>query len=168
MNLNKVFLIGNLTADPESRTTASGQQVTRLRIATNRVWTNQNTKEKQEQAEFHSVVLWARLAEIAAQYLAKGRMVFIEGRLQTSSWQDKDGQKKYRTEIIAEQMQMGPRPQETGGNGPGTRASAAPEDTGRTGTKAASVKEEDIPVIDEETPLQLDKEEEIKPEDIPF
>lgn len=108
MNLNKVFVLGNLTKDPEMRTIPSGQQVTTFSIATNRVWYNQ-AKEKNQEVEFHNIVLWGRLAEIAGQYLKKGQMALIEGRIKTRSWQAQDGTKKYRTEIIAESMQMGPK-----------------------------------------------------------
>lgn len=108
MNLNKVFILGNLTRDPELRQTPSGQNVATFGVATNRMWTNQSGV-KQNQTEFHNVVLWGRLAEIAHQYLAKGRLVLIEGRLNTRTWQDQSGQKRNRTEIIAENMQLGPR-----------------------------------------------------------
>lgn len=109
MNLNKVFLIGRLTADPELRNTPSGQSVCNLRIATNRVWNDKNTGDRQEKVEFHSIVLWRRLAEIASQFLTKGSLVFIEGRLETRSWDDPSGNKRYRTDIIGERMQLGPR-----------------------------------------------------------
>lgn len=109
MNLNKVFVLGNLTRDPEMRQTPTGQNVATIGIATNRMWTTP-AGVKQTQTEFHSVVLWGRLAEIAQQYLGKGRLVFIEGRLNTRTWQDQQsGQKRSRTEIIAENMQLGPR-----------------------------------------------------------
>src|SRR6266540_208596 len=100
MNLNKVFLIGRLTQEPEARSTAAGQNVTTLRLATNRVWNNQSTGQKQEATEYHTVVAWGRLGEIASQYLKRGGLVMIEGRLQTRSWQGKDGNKRYTTEII--------------------------------------------------------------------
>jgi len=108
MNLNKAFILGNLTRDPEMRQTPSGQSVVNFGVATNRMWTDP-TGNKQTQTEFHNIVVWGRLAEIAKQYLAKGRLVFIEGRLVTRSWQDQQGQKKYRTEIVTENMQLGPR-----------------------------------------------------------
>jgi len=146
MNVNKVFLIGRLTDTPDFRKTASGQSVCTLRIATNRVWTDK-TGQKREEAEYHSVVLWARLAEIASQYLNKGNMVFIEGRLRTRSWQDATGLKKYRTETIAERLQLGPKGQ--GGQAPPI---PTPEE------KIAPV--EEIPIIEEE--------EEIDVKDIPF
>ncbi len=109
MNLNKVFLIGRLTKDPEVRTTPSGQLVCNFGLATNRTWNNPETNQKEEKTEFHNIVLWRRLAEIASQYLKKGGLVLIEGRLQTRSWQDASGNKRYRTEVIAENMQMGPK-----------------------------------------------------------
>lgn len=109
MNLNKVFLVGRLVADPEMRTTPSGQPVCSLRLATNRVWIDQKTGQRQEKTEFHNVVLWRRLAEIASQFLTKGSLALIEGRLETRSWQDQSGNKRFRTEIIAERMQLGPR-----------------------------------------------------------
>lgn len=108
MNLNKVFILGNLTRDPELRQTATGQNVANFAVATNRMWSD-TSGNKQTQTEFHNVVVWGRLAEIASQYLAKGRLVFIEGRITNRSWQDQQGQKKYRTEIVAENMQLGPR-----------------------------------------------------------
>ncbi len=108
MNYNKVILVGRLVADPEIRTTPSGQSVCNIRIATNRVWTDQQG-EKQEATEYHDVVLWQKLAETASRFLTKGSLVLIEGRLQTRSWQDQTVTKRYRTEIIAESMQLGPR-----------------------------------------------------------
>jgi single-strand DNA-binding protein len=112
MYLNRVILIGRVVADPEIRATPSGQQVCSLRIATNRVWRGQSG-QKQETTEFHNVVLWQRLAEIASQFLRKGSLVMIEGRLQTRSWQDQSGIVRSRTEIIGERMQLGPKPGQT-------------------------------------------------------
>jgi len=108
MNLNKVFIIGNLTRDVELRSTPSGKSVASFSVATNRVWLNEN-KEKQQETEFHNVVVWGRLAELCAQYLAKGRSIFVEGHLRTRKWQDTNGQRRTRTEIIAENIQFGPR-----------------------------------------------------------
>lgn len=105
MNLNKAMIIGNLTRDPETRTTPSGQTVTNFGVATNLIWTDANG-EKQKKAEFHNVVAWRKLGEICAQYLKKGNKVYIEGRLQTRDWEGQDGVKRYRTEIIAENMIM--------------------------------------------------------------
>lgn len=105
MNLNKAMLIGNLTRDPEMKTTPSGQNVTTFSVATNLVWTDANG-EKQKRAEFHNIVAWRKLAEICAQYLKKGSKVYIEGRLQTRDWEGQDGVKRYRTEIVADNMIM--------------------------------------------------------------
>ncbi|MDD2913175.1 MAG: single-stranded DNA-binding protein [Candidatus Pacebacteria bacterium] len=146
MNLNKVFLVGRLTRKPELRTTPSGQTVCSFGLATNRVWNNPQTKERQEQTEFHNIVLWRRLAEIASQYLDKGSLVLIEGRLQTRSWDDQSGVKKYRTEIIGENIQMGPK-------------SGVPSSNPNPITQD---KNEEIPIIEEE------KEEEIDISQIPF
>lgn len=105
MDLNKAMLIGNLTRDPEVKTTPSGQNVTTFSIATNLVWTDANG-EKQNKAEFHNIVAWRKLAEICGQYLKKGNKVYIEGRLQTRDWEGQDGVKRYRTEIVADNMIM--------------------------------------------------------------
>lgn len=109
MNLNKVFLLGRLTADPQLRTTASGQQVATFSIATNRVW-NDRVTGKKEDVQFHNIVVWARQAEIAARFLQKGGLVLIEGRIQTRGWIDAQGGKRKTTEIVAENIQLGPRP----------------------------------------------------------
>jgi single-strand DNA-binding protein len=108
MNLNKVFFLGNLTRDPELRQTPSGQAVCLTSLATNQVFTDK-AGVKQKQAEFHNIVLWGKQAEIVNQYLRKGSLLLVEGRLQTRDW-EKDGQKHYRTEIVAEQIQLGPKP----------------------------------------------------------
>ena len=105
MNLNKAMIIGNLTRDPEMRTTPSGQHVTSFSVATNLIWTDASG-EKQKKAEFHNIVAWRKLGEICAQYLHKGNKVYIEGRLQTRDWEGQDGVKRYRTEIIADNMIM--------------------------------------------------------------
>jgi len=168
MNLNKIFLIGRLTRDPESRALPSGQAVSNFGLATNRVWTNPETHEKQEQTEFHNIVAFGRLADICNQYLSKGSLVMIEGRIQTRSWQNQDGDTKYRTEVIAESMQMGPR----GGQG---------------GRKTSVTKDADKPVSEKVKEIQVDEsgepasakvsagkekaknpEDEVKNEDIPF
>ncbi len=104
-SLNQVNLIGNLTRDPELRQTPSGQSVATIGLATNRSWTD-NTGNKQEQAEFHNIVVWGKLAEICAQYLQKGQKAFFSGRLQTRDWEGQDGQKRRTTEIIADNMIM--------------------------------------------------------------
>ncbi len=150
MNLNKVFILGRVTADPQLRTIPSGQSVTTFGVATNRVWTGKDGK-RQEETEFHNVVVWGRQAEIATQFLRKGALVFIEGRLRTRSWQDKQGQSHKTTEVICDRMQLGPRP--AGAGGPAGAPFAG-------GGKTAGAGEE-IPIVD------LDSEE-IKPEDLPF
>ncbi|KAB8038777.1 single-stranded DNA-binding protein [Silvanigrella paludirubra] len=102
--VNKVILVGRLGQEPEIRSTTSGQQVCTLSIATSETWTKDGNKE--ERTEWHRVVLWGRQAEIAHKYLKKGRLVYIEGKLQTRSWQDQQGQKRYTTEIVANNMQF--------------------------------------------------------------
>ncbi|MBI3274236.1 MAG: single-stranded DNA-binding protein [Candidatus Colwellbacteria bacterium] len=148
MNLNKVFIIGRLTADPQIRTTPSGTEVATFGVATNRTWTDKNGGKKEE-AEFHNVVVWGKQAGIVNQFLNKGSVIFIEGRIQTRSWEGKDGQPRKTTEIIAERIQLGPRT--TGGPSRG--------DKFESGQKSEA--KEEMPVIDLDT-------EEIKPEDIPF
>lgn len=152
MNLNKVFILGNLTRDPEVRTTPSGQQVATFSIATNRVWYNQN-KEKNQKVEFHNVVVWGKLAEIASQYLTKGKMALVEGRIETRSWQAQDGTKKYRTEIIAEKLQLGPKTQ-------GSAGGYKPE------SQDNSTQESAIPEA-EEAPMAMDSDE-MKTDEVPF
>lgn len=105
MSVNKVILIGNLGAKPELRYTANGQAVATFRIATNERWTSKNG-EKGERTEWHRIVAWAKLGEICGQYLDKGKQVYVEGRIQTREWQDKEGQKRYTTEIVASDMRM--------------------------------------------------------------
>lgn len=149
MNLNKAFILGNLTRDPELRQTPNGQAVCSFGIATNRFYTD-STGQKQKQAEFHNIVAWGRQAEIVGQYLKKGSSVLVEGRLQTRSWQDPQGAKHWKTEIIAERVQLGPRP------GFGGQQEPADE-------KPQSTNEEPTPVIE----LPEDSEE-IDPKNIPF
>lgn len=110
MFLNKVFLIGNLTANPDLKTLQNGNSVLTINVATNRSYTDKAGK-KVEQAEFHRVVIFGKTAELVTKYLGKGHGIFIEGRLQTRSWEDKNGKKNYTTEIICENMQFGARPQ---------------------------------------------------------
>jgi single-strand DNA-binding protein len=123
--VNKVILIGNLGRDPEIRYTRDGTAVANLNLATTETWNDANG-QRQERTEWHRVVAWGKLAEIAKEYLGKGRQVYIEGRLQTRSWDDKDGNKRYTTEVRADQMVMlGGR----GSDGP-SRDSGQPSDTG--------------------------------------
>ncbi|HLQ85226.1 MAG TPA: single-stranded DNA-binding protein [Salinisphaeraceae bacterium] len=104
--INKVILIGNLGADPETRYSAGGTAVTNIRLATSDSWRDKQSGEMQERTEWHRIVFFARLAEIAGEYLRKGSKVYVEGRLQTRKWQGQDGQDRYTTEIVANQMQM--------------------------------------------------------------
>ncbi len=153
MNLNKVFIIGRVTADPQLRNTAGGQAVTSFGVATNRVWTDK-AGAKQESAEFHNVVVWGRQAEVATQYLVKGSEVMIEGRLQTRSWTDKNGQLRKTTEIISERLQLGARPMGYAKGG---------------GAKQPQPPAEEIVTPAEEIPtVNLDEPADVKPEDLPF
>ena len=124
--INKVILVGNLGNDPEVRATTSGSRVATISVATTESWTDKTSGQKQEKTEWHRVVFFNRLAEIVEQYLNKGSQVYVEGRLQTRKWQDKDGQDKYTTEIVANEMQMlGGRGE---GGGGGNFQSTAPMD----------------------------------------
>lgn len=105
-SVNKVILVGNLGADPETRYAPSGDAICNIRIATTDTWRDKTSGEKREATEWHRVVFFGKLAEIAGQYLKKGRSVYVEGRLQTRKWQDKEGRDQYTTEIRADQMQM--------------------------------------------------------------
>ncbi len=129
-SVNKVILIGNLGKDPEVRYTPSGAAVCNLRLATTRTWKNRDSGERQEETEWHSVVLYDRQAEIAGEYLRKGRPVYIEGRLKTRKWQDKDGNDRYTTEVVAETMQL------LGGREGGAAPGAAGEDGGAAARSA--------------------------------
>lgn len=148
MYLNKVLLYGNLTRDPEVKALPSGVQVANFSIATNRVYKDKDGA-RQESTEFHNIVMFGRTAEVAGQYLKKGRPVYIEGRLQTRSW-EKDGQKQYRTEIIVDNFQFGP----SGGAQDGGSRSA---DSG-SGSDSSQPSDTAIEYPDED----------INPEDIPF
>src|SRR3989344_2043987 len=170
MNLNKVYLIGRLTQDPETRSTTSGQSVTTLRMATNRVWKDPSGGRK-DATEYHTVIAWSRLGEIASQYLRKGGLVMIEGRLQTRNWTGQDNVKRYVTEIIAESLQMGPKPAGS------SNFTGTPAYTGQTEvsdikkTSSSPVKDADIPIIDENKPMNSGVEEDeisIKEKDLPF
>lgn len=108
MNLNKVFLIGNVTRDPEIKSLPSGQTVASFSVATNRFFTDKNG-QRQQRAEFHNVIAWGRLADVVSKFLKRGSLVLVEGRLQTRSWQDQTGTTRYRTEVIAERLNLGPK-----------------------------------------------------------
>ncbi len=151
MYLNKAILIGNLTRDPELKSLPSGIKVCSFSLATNRVWKDKNGA-RQESADYHNVVVFGRQAETVAQYMKKGNSILVEGRMQTRSWDDKtSGEKKYRTEIIADRTQFGPKGGSTGGGAPSSSPSS-------TTPKASNDEMDSI-----EYP-----EEDINPEDIPF
>lgn len=167
MYLNKALIIGNLTRDPEMKALPSGMSVTTLSVATNRVWKDASGV-KQEAADYHNVVVFGRQAETAAQYLKKGSSVLVEGRMQTRSWDGQDGKKQYKTEVIADRVQFGSRPNDGGGAG-SFGNSGQSGFAGSAGDSSASSKKAD----DTGNALnQLDSieypEEEINPEDIPF
>lgn len=115
MNVNKAMIVGRLTRNPESRTTPSGQMVCSFSVATSRTWKNTNG-EKQEKTNFHNIITWGKLAELCQTYLIKGQLVFIEGRIETRSWEGPDGAKRSRTEIVAESLQFGPKPKGAAGS----------------------------------------------------
>jgi len=153
MNLNRAQVIGNLTRDPETRTTPNGQTVANFSVATSFVWKDA-AGVKQEKPEYHNIVAWGKLAEICQQYLGKGRKVFVEGRLQTRDWEGQDGVKRYRTEIVAENMIMLDRAPAAGEGGYTPRSSAptAPaattknqEPNSKTNNPDDEIKVEDIP-----------------------
>ena len=133
--INKVILIGNLGADPETRAMPSGTTVANLRVATSESWRDKQSGEQQERTEWHRVALFGRLAEIAGEYLRKGSQVYIEGSLRTRKWQDKQGNDRYSTEIVGNDLQM------LGGRG-GAGAGAAPASAGAAGAGAPSYAEE--------------------------
>lgn len=171
MNLNKVFIIGRLTQDPETRSTQSGQSVTTLNMASNRVW-NDKSGQKQEATEYHRVVAWGRLGEIASQYLKKGGLLLIEGRLQTRSWTDQNNNKKYTTEIIAEGLQMGPRSAGSTSAGGGFQSRTTVSDIRKPSSpSSARVPDADIPIIGEDEPVSAGVDEEerkVSEKDLPF
>jgi single-strand DNA-binding protein len=162
MDLNKVILVGRVTANPELRTTPGGQSVTTIGVATNRTWNDKNG-QKQTETEFHNVVMWGRQAEIAAQFLVKGAMVLIEGRLRTRSWTDKQGQTRKTTEVMCERMQLGPKPQGFSSPSGGFAAASQPASQNGNGVTKDAPAEEEIPTIDLE-----EEGGDIKPEEIPF
>lgn len=149
-DLNRAMIIGNVTRDPENRTTPQGTPVASFTVATNFTWTDTNGT-RQQKTEFHPVVAWRKLAEICGQYVRKGRKVYVEGRIQTRSWEDQAGTKRYRTEIVADNVILLDRPGE--GAAPAEATEATPEQ----------------PKGDSPNPPKEEKEEgEIKVEDIPF
>ncbi len=151
--LNKVMLIGNLGADPEIRYTTGGSAIANLRLATAESWRDKESGEQQERTEWHRVVFFGRLAEIAGEYLKKGSQIYVEGRLQTRKWQDKEGLERFSTEIVANEMQMlGGRGGAAGGAGGGFEGeSRAPRESSAGGGRqraAASTPAADSPMPD--------------------
>lgn len=168
MNVNKAIIVGRLTRDPEVRATAGGQNVTSLSMATNHTWTDKSG-QKQEKSEFHNVVLWGRLAEIAGQYLTKGQECYIEGRMQSRTYTDKAGIERKTTEIVAENMQLGSRPQGQGGGGYAPRQNAAPRAAAAAAGGAVAGAATPLPREEEIPTINLDDEkEDIRIEDVPF
>ena len=164
MNLNKAFVLGNVTRDPEVRALPSGQQVASFGIATNRFYTD-TTGQKKQDAEFHNIVCFSKLADNASRYLTKGSLILIEGRIKTRNWQNTSGIKQYRTEIVAESLQLGPR---SSGGSPGQY-----NKTESSFAKASDDK--DIPIIEENYAATASNEDtsknssdEINIKDIPF
>ena len=156
MNLNKVILVGRLTRDPEIKSLPSGQGVCSFGLATGRFFVDKSG-QKQQQTEFHNIVMFGRLAEIASQYLTKGSLTLIEGRLRTRNWQDAQGNQKYRTEIVAERMQLGPK---SAGKVVPAEGEARQERPTEKPAEGLPQKEE-IPVIEE-------GDDQIDVKDIPF
>ncbi|MFH1631967.1 MAG: single-stranded DNA-binding protein [bacterium] len=167
-SLNKAMIIGNLTRDPEMRQTGGGRAVCNFGVATNRRWNNPEG-ERKEEVEYHNVVAWGKLAEICGQYLVKGKKVFIEGRLQTRDWEGQDGVRRYRTEIVAENMVMLDRSGAPGGGGGGYGAQASggynAQPSGGYGAQSGSGSDIAPPIMDEPS---ANPDDEIKIEDIPF
>lgn len=177
MNLNKAFILGNVTRDPEVRALPSGQQVTSFSIATNRFYTQNN--EKKQEVEFHNIVAFGKLADIASRYLTKGSSVFIEGRIKTRNWVNQQGAKQYRTEVIAETLQLGPKGSGTGNSGGSPSSNYGKSSYGHS--PEPEQKHEEIPVIEENYPMPSNSEtknekvtfddeqaDEIDIKDIPF
>ncbi len=156
MYLNKVFIIGNLTRDPELKALPSGINVASFSVATNRVYKDKNGV-KQENTDYHNIVVFGRQADTASAYLKKGAMAYVEGRLTTRSWDGPDGKKNYRTEVIADTIQFGPRNgAPTGGSYPSSSPARDSKDNGNQENPLDSLDSVDYPT------------EEINPEDIPF
>lgn len=164
MYINKAFIYGNLTRDPESRALPNGTPVASFSVATNRVYKDK-AGVKQESVDYHNVVVFGRQAEIVTQYLRKGSSVFVEGRIQTRSWDDKEGKKQYRTEINAERVQFGPK-------SGGTNGEYAPAEIKGTGSPTGAPKPQSKANAAQPQPAELDTieypDEDINPDDIPF
>jgi single-strand DNA-binding protein len=153
-SVNKVILVGNLGRDPETRYTTGGEAVTNISIATTDTWKDKSG-EKQERTEWHRVAFFGKLAEIAGEYLKKGSQVYVEGRLQTRKWQDKEGQDKYTTEIIADRMQMlGSRTGSGGGDAPERATSTAGASPSAAGTnRSGGAPKKNVDDLDDDIPF---------------
>jgi len=176
MNVNKAIIIGRLTRDPELRTTPNGRQVATLSVATSFRYKDQSG-QKQEKTEFHNVVSWGRQAEVIGQYFTKGQEIYVEGRLETRSWDDKEtGKKMYRTEIVMDKFEFGAKPQGASGNynanqnnnnASVSQNTANQNDTQNNASPSPSQpqqnQEEEIPTINLD-----DEQEDVKIEDVPF
>jgi single-strand DNA-binding protein len=145
--VNKVILIGNLGADPEMRAMPSGQSITNLRVATSETWKDKETGENKERTEWHSVAIFGRLAEIAGEYLRKGSKVYLEGSLRTRKWQDKQGNDRYTTEVIATEMQM------LDGRGEGTQEPPRQQSRGRRAAPPARQEPQQDDDFDDDIPF---------------
>ncbi len=156
MYLNKAMLYGNLTRDPELKALPSGIKVTTFSLATNRAYKDKDGR-KQESVEYHNLVAFGKQAELIAQYLKKGRSVFVEGRIQTRSWDGQDGKKNYRTEIVVDNFQFGPQ-------APGTGAPASSASSASSFAPSKDIPKQEEPPMDS---IQY-PEEDINPDDIPF
>ena len=144
--VNKVILIGNLGADPEVRYTPDGAPVANFNLATSESWNDRTSGEKQERTEWHRLVVWRKLAEIAGQYLKKGSKIYIEGKLQTRSWEDQSGQKRYTTEVVVNELQMlDSRGEGGGGGGGGISRDPGPAAQPESGPPPDAAEEDDLP-----------------------
>lgn len=148
MNFNKVILLGRLTQDPQLKNMPSGTPFCSFGLATNRFWVDRQTGERKKETDYHNIVLWRRLAEIASQYLNKGSLVLIEGRVRTRSWQDNSGERRYRTEIITDNLQLAPK-------------STQREEDLNDQKGVSRPAEQEIPIIEEGSP-------EVNGEEVPF
>lgn len=149
MDLNRAIIVGRVTNDPEKRALPSGQSVASFSVATNRVWYD-NEHNKKEEAQFHNIIAFGKLADVVSQYLQKGATVLIEGRIQYRSWDGKDGQKHYRTEILTENLQLGPRP-----GGAGASQSKSPSPSPK---KEPQEKEKEIPTVSADEDIDIEEE----------
>lgn len=171
-SLNTAQIIGNLTRDPEVRQTPNGQSVATIGVATNRKWKDKTTGDTKEEVEFHNVVVWGRLAEICQQYLKKGDKVYFKGRLKTRNWEDPDGKKNYRTEIVAEEMIMlGSKGGPSGGSSyspPAQQQTQQTNPTSAPATEAQQPEKSSAPASGNADQAGGEQEEEIKIDDLPF